>query len=340
MHKLGPFRKQIAIEVIVSVTLAVLAVLCFVIQMRVYSSKTTGLETALFNLLQFLLTIGFSWYGSRAISRTEFEGSLKKFALSAYRRVCDIDRMLERLQYGISNMLALAKDNEYQNLRVVSAIVDDTKLVINSSISDWADVIGDELLALREINRLEEDKQRLSDKKQGGHGEAPVDLSELQKQIESLKAKLPAALQMLEENSTDSRGPNWLASQHFEQGGLLLQVVAGADYSNGLILQPNEYPKPLLLRKNKEGSFDLCGADGTVYGRLLNFLPLPYYKTMHLLTTCYGKSDLEVECIRIIRQYQVEAVALAHIEIRVLCEPKVESSSWLFAKKNKRLIED
>jgi uncharacterized membrane protein YfbV (UPF0208 family) len=131
MSKAETFRKKIIFEVVVAIIMAALAILCFVIQIYTYSSKTSTLETALFNLLQFLLTVGFSWYGSRAISRTEFENSLKKFALSAYRRVCDIDKMLERLQRGISNMLSLAKSGEYENLRVVSAVVDDTKLIVN-----------------------------------------------------------------------------------------------------------------------------------------------------------------------------------------------------------------
>ena len=88
-------------ELIAAGTLGVLVIACFAVQALALSEKTTKLETILFNCLQFLLTVGFAWFGTKAASRTEFEASLKRFAISAYRRISDIEEIVQRLQIKI-----------------------------------------------------------------------------------------------------------------------------------------------------------------------------------------------------------------------------------------------
>src|ERR1700730_15326474 len=90
-----------------------------------------------------------------------FEQSLKKFAISAYRRIADIERMVERLHTEVREMISDAPKSEITNLRIVDAIVSDTGQLVRSSISAWADVIGEELLAIERIKRLEHEKELL-----------------------------------------------------------------------------------------------------------------------------------------------------------------------------------
>jgi hypothetical protein len=47
------------------------------------------------------------------------------------------------------------------SLRIVEAILSDTTQLVRSSISDWGDVIGDELLAIERIKRLEREKEQI-----------------------------------------------------------------------------------------------------------------------------------------------------------------------------------
>src|SRR6476646_7497739 len=87
--------KEAKIEIIAAVVMGSLAIGCFVVQGISTGPTTTKLETSLFSTLQFLLTAGFSWFSSRAVSRADFETSLKRFAISAYRRIADVEHIIE-----------------------------------------------------------------------------------------------------------------------------------------------------------------------------------------------------------------------------------------------------
>ncbi len=143
-------KKKIPFEIIAAIVMGLLAVGCFLFQAISLNSQTTKLETVLFNLLQFLLTIGFAWFSGRELSRVEFEKSLKQFAIGAYRRITDIDKMLRRLQRELTDMQVLEPENQ-GNLHIIDAIVYDTCKVVQSSTDDWADVIGNELIAIEKI---------------------------------------------------------------------------------------------------------------------------------------------------------------------------------------------
>src|SRR4051794_14114812 len=91
-------------EVLAAIALALMALAAYATQILLLNEKTTRLEGALFNALQFLLTVGFTWFSSRALTKREFEASLKKFAVSAYRRISDIDRIVARLKRTLDQM--------------------------------------------------------------------------------------------------------------------------------------------------------------------------------------------------------------------------------------------
>src|ERR1700674_5647431 len=111
------------VELVAAIILGALALLCFFWQVRTVGAHTTATETFLFNSLQFILTAGFAWFSTRAISRIEFEQSLKKFAISAYRRIDDVEKMVDRLHNQVREMMSAAPKSEITNLRIVDAIV-------------------------------------------------------------------------------------------------------------------------------------------------------------------------------------------------------------------------
>src|SRR5258708_2093924 len=115
---------------IAATILAILTVGCFVFKALQSATPLTTLEVTLFDILQFLLTVGFTWFSSRALSRTEFEESLKRFAISAYRRVADVDRMVGRLRKEVREMILRGQAHDPATLRIVEAIVMDTEQVV------------------------------------------------------------------------------------------------------------------------------------------------------------------------------------------------------------------
>ena len=148
---------------IAAVALGALAVFVFVLQVNSFGDQTTARETLLFNALEFVLTVGFAWFSTRAVSRSEFEDSIKRFAISACRRIADIERMILRLQGEVRETLVeTSSAEEVSALEVVDAIVGDTVQVVRSSISDWADVIGNELLALEKLKRLQSEHDEVA----------------------------------------------------------------------------------------------------------------------------------------------------------------------------------
>ncbi|MCX5695039.1 MAG: hypothetical protein NTW18_00025 [Candidatus Omnitrophica bacterium] len=296
------------IDIIAAVILGLLAISCFILQINMLSSQTTQKETVLFNTLQFILTAGFGWFSTRAINRREFEINLKKFALSAFRRITDIDSITGRLRSEINNMLFKRSDSDgYCELNVISAIVEDTRQMIKSSIADWSDVIGEELKTIEKISNLEQEKEKLNIENVGLDIEKKYDkeIKQLDKQIKELNASLPAKLIVAKESSFSSpaiekQAVFWLRNQHNVEKGLIIQVVSGGHYGDYEISHNLKPKEELNSRKSKEGGLDVIGKNGVLIGRLLNKTPFFYGDFVTTIEKCYGTNELKLEFIEII----------------------------------------
>ena len=313
------------IEIVVAIFMGILAIGTFVIQILTTTEKTTKLENALFNMLQFLLTVGFTWYTTRAISRDEFEKNLKKFAISAYRRIADIEKITNRLKVNVSQMTKLsAKD--HNELMVIGAIVEDTRQIVKSSMDDWADVIGDELIALENIRRLEREKAELSTftetlEEKTVNKEA---IKKLEKQISMLRSMLPANLQVVsrnDDNYQELMTAKWLARQHEEANGFRIRVVTGGDYSDETDIEKINLSQDLFTRKTQNNALDIVDKSGNLLGRVLNPLPTEYDNSVKILERCYGTTDLKVQFVEILKKYTIRGRNFMHFTVRVLTSP-------------------
>ena len=225
-------------------------------------THSSASETLLFNLLQFILTSGFAWFSTRAVSRIEFEESLKKFAISAYRRVADIERMIDRLHTEIEEMISSAPRAESTNLRITEAIVSDTAQIVRSSISDWGDVIGDELLAIEKIKRLEQEKQRLRAIDDSEEKPESADVKDIEKTIQQILRTLPPRLQLEAESDKvttayTQRAAEWFARRHKDESGLRLTVVTGDSYLHDRDQKTIQIGEVLLVESDREGHWML-----------------------------------------------------------------------------------
>jgi hypothetical protein len=327
-------RTGIIAEIVAAIVLGLLALAAFGMQASIAERQLTQRETALFGALQFLLTVGFTWLSTRALSRRDFEDSLRRFAIGAYRRIADIDRMTRRMQSETRNMLAQAGETEARNLAVIEAIATDTCQVVRSSISDWGDVIGDELLAIERISRLEQEKELL----EGQREAAPPDeasssakdqkVTELKKSIEALVLRLPPRLQLDAVEDTRklrraSRAAEWLTREHRKQRGLTLSVVTGDIYRHDrdvASIQPSENVQ--IVKLDRQGGLDVTDAKGAVLGRLQNNTPLDYDAFAEAMLVCYGECPIPARVLRLKGSERRGKDQYAWFEIQIAREPQ------------------
>lgn len=313
-------------ELIAAITLCLLAVACFILQALSMSPTTSRVETALFSCLQFLLTAGFTWFSTRAVSRHEFEQSMKRYAISAYRRIADIERLVSRLQRVVGKMIT--EDAETNNLSVIEAMVSDAEQIVRSSIADWADVIGEELLAIEKIKRLEQEKVELSEEKPDHSKPSEYDeaLKGLNDQIADLKSRLPARLQFVasdsdERSASDRHAADWMAGQHKRERGLRLTVVTGDEYTYDREFSTLGIGEILHTVKSQENeALDVVDVSGKILGRLQNNSPLDYDQFAQALENCFGKTPLSLKVIEILGSETRGKFRYSWFSVRVLSE--------------------
>jgi hypothetical protein len=313
-------------DLITSIVLGVAAIGCFVLQVRSFSKETTARETALFNTLQFVITVGFGWFSTRAISRVQFEENLRRFAVSAYRRIADIDRMVHRLRRHLEVSMQEASSEHQGELRVVAAVVEDTLQVVKSSASDWADVIGDELLAIENIKRLEQERDELTDRQQQethNPEKTSNDLRKLDHEITELVSQLPPQLRLEAKSNRPDRfatfhAGEWLAKRHQKDDGLRLSIVCGGDYACDRDLKNIQPQEALRLCRGERGTLVVQDSTGTKCGRVLNATPLSYDDFVTAMETCYGAPEVSVEFLAIERTSD----EFTWYDVRVRTEPR------------------
>lgn len=162
-------------------------------------SKT---ELALFNILQLVFSVGFSWIISSYFSENSFIESQKKFAIGSFRRIKEIERSITRAQQLLSNKgsdgASISNENQPVMICLLSA-----QDAVNSSIADWGDIIGDEIHLTKEIARLKNlrkgadkiEKEYIDNLKiKSSHDD------EIIREIRWLKSELPSSLQIEEDD--------------------------------------------------------------------------------------------------------------------------------------------
>jgi hypothetical protein len=288
------------LEIVAAVVLGVAAVVAFGAQALSADEGTTQTEQVLFNLVQFILTVGFAWFSTRAISRREFEQGIRRFALAAYRRVADIDSLVERLRGEVSSMLAEAQPKPESELLVVQAMTVDTCQIIKSAIADWADVIGEELETLATIERLQFRKADVA----GEPERAPTQVQtvDIENQIADLVSLLPAELQVdvrtkQQTAYADRHAAEWIADRHAGEHGLVLPAVTAAEYGHTRAWSTLERAERLTTARVKHGAVDVIDMNGKSVGRLQNISPLDYPDFMRALEVCYGVGALDLELV-------------------------------------------
>ncbi|POB13619.1 hypothetical protein [Halobacteriovorax sp. DA5] len=320
-------------EIIVSITLCILSIALFTIQIVLSTGDTTGTETALFNLLQFLITIGFSWFTARVFSKLDFEKNMKKFAISAYRRIKDIEKINNRLHSTVKDMLTTSKTSDQTNLLVIEAIVHDASNVVRSSIDDWGDVIGEELIILEQIRNLEHKKIALKNSGEIVRQSPLIDeksaLASIEEKLDTLKSDLPSLLQI---SSTEMERPLeydpdyalFLLSKKYREDDnrLTIKCVAGPTYSVNIKIEDVDFMQHgLVVKRSQGGSMDLYDKKGNILARVLNPLPFAYDQGVETIEYLFNKQELPVKFLKIVHSYEVDDDNYVHCLYEILADP-------------------
>lgn len=224
-------KQQLVAGVLVGVVTAI------VMGLHIYMSgeSTTKLETTLFTIIEFILSLAFAWLLAGYTNKEAYRDSQRQFAISAYRRINEIDMSLERLLRRVRHQLTVAGPSIQHELEVLFAMATSTRETIKFSIADWADVIGEELKTLQKISRIRDAKARLQEDRQltepvtNGVISEPLEAPEekqYEEEITRLVATLPPALALESEKEVESsysQALSELRNERSETGGLTLK---------------------------------------------------------------------------------------------------------------------
>jgi hypothetical protein len=191
------------------IVLGILAGATLVAQILRCGATMSQIETTLFGMLQFVFSIAFGWLIARGASKREFEQSQKKFAISAYRRIREIEQGVDGILGRIRTRKQECEEAVVQELYVLQELAQRIRATVVSSTSDWADIIGDEIATVEEMERVRREQSSYLETmcqvvSRPPHGKR-VQIDEVQRHLqESLKAldrlttKLPLSLRVSE----------------------------------------------------------------------------------------------------------------------------------------------
>lgn len=324
------------IELIVTGILGVFSIVTFGLHISWSDKPLTEHETALFSILEFVLTLGFGWFSTRAISRMEFNENLKRFAISAYRRVADVNQLLIRLQDS-SRRIARAYEGLGAELTTIEAIAADASQLVQSSISDWSDVIGEEQVFREKLGRLERDRAllRFEISTDTARPDAQRMLRRLNQEIDALiesnRAHIRYEIQRAYTEHDDRHAAGWIAREHRKQGGFRLHVVVGDKYHQERGENSIKQGEVLRLNNVKQSdgaiAIDVIDEHGANIGRMQNGSPLGYDDFMAAMEICYGNFPISAQVVKVIEgEVRSDGRYYSWVEIKVLREPTIEAT--------------
>lgn len=180
------------------IILILLALAVFLVRIFIPDLDKTPLVDTLFSFFEITFSILIGFILQRLDSTKKFQENLRSYGLSAYRRISDISKSLARARREINLKRKSSTDADAQVLDIISVIIEGADDTVKSSITDWADIIGDDLKTQERLLELE---ASLSIQMQSNveSQEKERRIQELQNEIQALKSKLPYSLHEYDE---------------------------------------------------------------------------------------------------------------------------------------------
>lgn len=155
----------------------------------------TAREQALIQAVQFVASVWIGWSVSYYFANVSFRDQQRKFALSAYRRISELDYALDRLLSRTRTRGSAGKAGDWQTISEIALLM---RYTTNSSKADWADIIGSEMNLAESIKKpdVESDPGR----------------NDAMDRIEKLLQSLPASLAIQTRQNIEDRVEHWVTA--------------------------------------------------------------------------------------------------------------------------------
>lgn len=297
--------KKSNLNTIFTVIFGILAIGIILIEIATVNDKTTKLETSLFNLLQVIFSIGFSWLLTRTSMKDEFIASQKKFAVSAFRRINEIDLGVHRLRKRLRLRISASSHDTHHELEVIEAIASGVHDSIQSSKADWSEIIGEEIDTLEKIQELQGDRTLLM-------GELPIiqDISAQdtsirhEQKIEGLINSLPYSLQAVaraKRRETLDDLIKKLESEHDKKGFVELEGFWDTTFEKDVrtFLPGNSLTCRIGNAGKRIGAMIAYDDASRSVGVIINNLGCRYSHFKEAILQYVGKSEFSIELIEI-----------------------------------------
>ncbi|HCE1882579.1 hypothetical protein HJ057_23805 [Vibrio parahaemolyticus] len=181
------------------------------LQIVLSNSTTTKTESALFGVLQFLLSLGFAWVMAKQSTQEEFESKQRKFAIAAFRRIKEIEAQTEHLIQRLNRAIDGPEEKFCHELDIAKTLALSISDTTRSSKLDWADVIGDQIEVIEKIENIQGKSASLSEMNES--------TKEEQLNIQELKKSLSTELKLSIESNKKS--PAKILSEQLEKDGVV-----------------------------------------------------------------------------------------------------------------------
>lgn len=250
-----------------------------------YNVSLTPKELLLIDAIQFISSLWFGWVISFIFSERSFQERQKKFAISAYRRIKEIENLSDRIISRIRSREKVSKavGSELDTFKEMMLSLRGT---VQSSKADWGDIIGDEIRTLEEIEKVERSEHTPN---------------ETLARIEELLARLPSSLEIEARQSLGferilSAAEEYKA-QLVDQGYITLEGFWDQTFEEDIF----DLPIGSILQVRIDDVAGRIGAliastiNGKSVGVIINTSDCNYDEFIEALTRVLGRSKFQVE---------------------------------------------
>ncbi|MGG3283599.1 hypothetical protein [Paenibacillus solani] len=284
----------------------ILLVVTIILQIVNTSETSTKLEQTLFSVLQFIFSIIFGWLVTRISTKNEFEQSQKRFALSAYRRIKEIEKAVNMLIDRTHNKMSAGSEDvrrELESIETNSIFIRET---IKSSIADWADIIGEEIDNFNKIEQKEEELNKLQEQ-QNYLDNNSEKVDQLNNELKGLIETLPNQLKIVrriessfQENLEDNKNiiEAMLSRKGFIEVSGLIDGAFDFEFANEELQVNKEYEVSLGDVKGRIAILVVKNNQGKAIGMITNSFKHDYSIFMEALTSYLQSSNFRIKVIR------------------------------------------
>ena len=294
--------------IVLTVVLALLTALVIIFEILTAHEGRTQLELTLFNVLEFLLALGFAWLLSRATTKKEFEASQKKFALAAYRRILEIDESVERLLTQTRNQIMSASPEICHELELVVAIASGIRQTTKSSIADWGEIIGEEIEIFQRVENLKAEGELLRAPSETADSQPTATdgllerMEEHQSELRTLVQSLPRSLRLLSKSDRSDSVESViaeLAEEEAREGHVELPGFWNISFERPLsdFQVGDKFEAFADDLDNRVGALFLHDDDGKIVGLITNSKRCQYHDLVRSLSRYLRRSRFRVELV-------------------------------------------